>query len=173
GVRAPVTKSVKTLAVREIERNVAKVLCWDIQTEKHHVYLPEHDVTVSQCDDITVLIVAMLLSAAIPARIIKQAWTGAAQEHVLAGGQLENGDWLRMDGSTRKPLGSSHVADDEVWIDPMEPLGAIPDAKAEIIIVAGPFARGGGGGGGHGGGGHAAPHGGGGGGHPHGGGGGS
>jgi hypothetical protein len=126
------------------------------------------------CDDITVLIVAMLLSAAIPARIIKQAWSGAAQEHVLAGGQLENGDWLRMDGSTRKPLGSSHVADDEVWIDPMEPLGAIPDAKAEIIIVAG-VGRGGGGGG-HGGGGrgggggaHAPAHGGGG--HPHGGGG--
>jgi len=40
------------LRVDSIKRDVSTAPCWDIQTDDHHVYLPEHDVTVSQCDDI-------------------------------------------------------------------------------------------------------------------------
>ncbi len=42
----------KILRVRSIERRVTKLPCVDIQTNDHRVYLPEHDVTVSQCDDL-------------------------------------------------------------------------------------------------------------------------
>lgn len=46
----------KLLRVKHIERGVAEVPVWDIQTNDHRVYLPEHDVTVSQCDEIACLI---------------------------------------------------------------------------------------------------------------------
>jgi len=47
-----VEKQEKLLRVSEIERSVGEAPCWDIQTGDHKVYLPEHDVTVSNCDDI-------------------------------------------------------------------------------------------------------------------------
>jgi len=49
-------RAEKCLRVKHIYREVAQVPCWDIQTEDHHVYLPEHDVTVSQCDDLALWI---------------------------------------------------------------------------------------------------------------------
>lgn len=52
-------RSEKTLRVKHIERCVAEAPCWDIQTDDHRVYLPEHDVTVSQCDDIATLTAAL------------------------------------------------------------------------------------------------------------------
>ena len=52
-------RAEKLLRVKRIEREVAAVPCWDIQTEDHHVYLPEHDVTVSQCDDLATWIAAL------------------------------------------------------------------------------------------------------------------
>jgi Putative peptidoglycan binding domain len=39
------------VVVREIQRSHFKAPCWDIQTSDGYVYLPEHDVTVSNCDD--------------------------------------------------------------------------------------------------------------------------
>jgi hypothetical protein len=45
----------KTLRVKRVDHEVAEAPVWDIQTTDHHVYLPEHDVTVSQCDDIATL----------------------------------------------------------------------------------------------------------------------
>ena len=41
----------KLLRVRDIQRNVATVPVWDISTDDHYVYLPQADVTVSNCDD--------------------------------------------------------------------------------------------------------------------------
>jgi hypothetical protein len=49
------------LGVDKIERALMSVPCWDIQTDDHRVYLPECDVTVSQCDDIATLIATMSL----------------------------------------------------------------------------------------------------------------
>jgi hypothetical protein len=48
-------RTEKTLRIKRIDHEVAEAPVWDIQTTDHHVYLPEHDVTVSQCDDISTL----------------------------------------------------------------------------------------------------------------------
>jgi len=50
GVRDP--NRQKLLRVKSITRRAFEMPCWDIQTSDHRVYLPEHDVTVSQCDDL-------------------------------------------------------------------------------------------------------------------------
>lgn len=68
GVRAPSAKGKKLLRVRSIERDVFESPCWDIQTSDHYVYLPEHDVTVSNCEDLASWRVAELLFAGEPAR---------------------------------------------------------------------------------------------------------
>jgi hypothetical protein len=59
GGRTSDGRAEKLLRVKRIDREVAAVPCWDIQTEDHHVYLPEHDVTVSQCDDLALWIGTM------------------------------------------------------------------------------------------------------------------
>jgi hypothetical protein len=41
-----------TLSVFSVKRNIDNVQCYDIQTSDHYVYLPEHDVTVSNCEDL-------------------------------------------------------------------------------------------------------------------------
>lgn len=51
------------LRVREIQREAFTVPCWDIKTDDHRVYLAEHDVTVSQCDDLTIALGSTILSA--------------------------------------------------------------------------------------------------------------
>jgi hypothetical protein len=60
GVREPREKSEKLLRVKEVERDVAEVPCYDIQTSDHYVYLPEHDATVSNCEDLSCWRVAEL-----------------------------------------------------------------------------------------------------------------
>lgn len=47
--------------VRGVEHDLFEAPCWDIQTSDHRVYLPEHDVTVSNCDDMACLIGTMAL----------------------------------------------------------------------------------------------------------------
>jgi hypothetical protein len=51
-IREPRGKSDKLLRVKSIERDIAERPCYDIQTSDHYVYLPEHDVTVSNCEDL-------------------------------------------------------------------------------------------------------------------------
>ena len=58
GVRDPKEKSDKLLRVKRVERAIAEVPCWDIQTSDHYVYLPEHDITVSNCEDLACILVA-------------------------------------------------------------------------------------------------------------------
>jgi hypothetical protein len=48
------------LRIRSIDREVSSAPCWDIQTSDNRVYLPEYDVTVSQCDDLTIAYIACL-----------------------------------------------------------------------------------------------------------------
>lgn len=47
------------LRVKTVEHRVLNRPCWDIQTDDHRVYLPVHDVTVSNCDDIACFIGAL------------------------------------------------------------------------------------------------------------------
>jgi hypothetical protein len=49
----------KRLRVKDIVRGLSEEMTYDLQTTDHKVYLPEHDVTVSNCDDATILLAAL------------------------------------------------------------------------------------------------------------------
>jgi hypothetical protein len=51
---------VSNPTITRIDRNSYEVECFDIQTADHYVYLPEHDVTVSNCEDLACYRVAEL-----------------------------------------------------------------------------------------------------------------
>jgi hypothetical protein len=57
--RLGIRGKAKKLRVKQLDLDVFKAPCWDIQTSDHRVYLPEHDVTVSNCDDIATFIGAL------------------------------------------------------------------------------------------------------------------
>lgn len=93
------TRTTKSwmLRVRLIERDVATLPCWDIQTDDHRVYLPEHDVTVSQCDDLVTLLGACFLSVGLNTMVVGHAY-GASKNisHVLTAVRVD-GRWLYAD----------------------------------------------------------------------------
>lgn len=121
GVRQPSEgRASKTLMVRSIERAVKKVPCWDIETEDHYVYLAEHDVTVSNCDDLSTALATVTILAGIPTQFVEQHFDGAAQDHILIAVQDESGTWLKVDPSTDWPVGRSATATKETWIDPLQ-----------------------------------------------------
>jgi hypothetical protein len=85
--------------------------CWDIQTSDNRVYLAEHDVTVSQCDDLTVafgsavLAPIMYLAAAesvgAQAAVVGHAYGKDKMiEHVL-GAIYDEGKWWYADPSVK------------------------------------------------------------------------
>lgn len=51
----------KLLRVKSV-RPAGAAPCWDIQTSDHYVYLPEADVTVSNCDDYAITLGSLLMS---------------------------------------------------------------------------------------------------------------
>lgn len=96
------------LRVRAIHRAIRTTPCWDIQTDDHRVYLPEHDVTVSQCDDLTVLLAAACLSVGIDTLIVGHGYNGARQlAHVLCAVHIE-GKWHYADASIYNGNGDHH-----------------------------------------------------------------
>jgi hypothetical protein len=133
----------KQLAVRSISRAVRKVSCWDVQTSDHYVYLPEHDVTVSNCDDLVVALGSLFMASGVPARIVKQTFGAADQEHVTTQFQTEGGDWVYADACVKdQPLGWHAPASEEVMIDPLDAaaigmVAGTPDA--EFIGVGRPM----------------------------------
>lgn len=104
-------KKAKSLKVKSVDHAVYDAPCWDIQTDDHRVYLPEHDVTVSNCDDITILYAAALCSVGIYTMIVGHGYNGDGDiGHVLAAGYDGRGQWLRgdpsaPDGKPPLPLG--------------------------------------------------------------------
>ena len=97
-------KREKTLRIRSIERSVAEVPTWDIQTDDHYVYLPSADATVSNCDDLSALICALLIAAGHQCRVVTVAfrnmfYKGQRQySHVFA--QVKepySGEWITLD----------------------------------------------------------------------------
>jgi hypothetical protein len=108
--------------VRSIERAVRKIPCWDISTDDHYVYLPEHDVTVSNCDEASITLAAACLCIGIPAAIV-----GSSQRepvdlptHVFMAFQDDLGDWVRMDGTTKLAVGRTVPHMREWWFEPGE-----------------------------------------------------
>jgi hypothetical protein len=89
------------------------------------------------CDDLTIALGSAVLSLAIPVVIVKQSFGRDNQEHVLMAFQDESGNWVYADPSTNLPLGRAPNAVEEVWVDPMGPIGALPEAHAEIVTLGG------------------------------------
>jgi hypothetical protein len=117
------SRNEKTLAVRSIERAVKKVPCWDIQTDDHKVYLPEHDVTVSNCDDVSVALGTLLAALGMEVRVVRQIFGGGAQQHVLIEVKDEHGKWLAADPSSRTmPVGRKAPAVKETYCSPWDPV---------------------------------------------------
>jgi hypothetical protein len=107
--------------VKGVERKSAIVECFDIQTTDHYVYLPEHRVVVSQCDDLVVAYGSACLSVGIPVQVIGQSFReGQPPSHVMCAIQCTREDrWLKVDPSTDKPVGEYVFAVKEWTIDPM------------------------------------------------------
>jgi len=62
--------ATKMLRVKEIVRNAAVARCYDIATDDHYVYLPEHDVTVSNCDDLALAIATSCMTIGARAQFV-------------------------------------------------------------------------------------------------------
>lgn len=106
--------------VHSIERAVRKVPCWDISTDDHYVYLPEHDVTVSNCDEASILLTAVMLALGIPAMIVGSSHKEPfdTPTHVFMAFQDEFKNWIRMDGTTKHQVGKTPHHAREWWIEP-------------------------------------------------------
>lgn len=96
GVRDPKGKSEKLLRVKEVAENVSEAPCYDIQTSDHYVYLPEHDVTVSNCEDLACWRAAELQAqgiAAHPVFVWRKMQNGSHLYHIVVrwpDGRLED-----------------------------------------------------------------------------------
>ena len=108
------------LFVKSIERAVRKVPCWDITTDDHYVYLPEHDVVVSNCDEASITLAAAMLCIGIPVMIIGSSHKEPydVPTHVFMAFQDELNDWVRMDGTTQHPVGQVAPHAREWWVEP-------------------------------------------------------
>jgi hypothetical protein len=75
--------AVKLLRVKVIERDVEEMPVYDITTEDHYVYLPEADVTVSNCDGHNILGATLLaLNGIQPKLRVTTANRGEEEGHV-------------------------------------------------------------------------------------------
>lgn len=91
------------LRVKEVHRNAFSYPCWDITTDDHRVYLPEHDVTVSQCDGLVVLLAACLLAVGVYCMVAGHSYNGDTLiSHVLVKAYYD-GDWHYADPSPLIP----------------------------------------------------------------------
>lgn len=70
GVRFPGPMADKKLRVKSIESTDETAPCYDITTDDHFVYLPEHDVTVSQCDDQVIVLTSLFESIRLPWKLV-------------------------------------------------------------------------------------------------------
>jgi hypothetical protein len=123
--------------VTGIRRAATTVPCWDIQTSDHYVYLPEYDVTVSNCDGLSVALGTATMSIGIPTVIVKQSFGYGQQQHVLIAVQDENGAWLYADPSTRMPVGSAAHATSEERFDPMDEMSVSTGLSGNEIVTLG------------------------------------
>lgn len=124
--RVAADSSAWQLRVKSIEREVVTEPVWDISTDDHYVYLPEHDVTVSNCDDIGILLASAHLAVGIPFRFkVIQTVDSPEPNHIYGIVGLPRANpkrWIAVDGSLAKPYGweapASMVA--KKWIFPAE-----------------------------------------------------
>lgn len=116
----PVNEEIR---VSKIHRMNSMSYCYDIQTSDHFIYLPEFDVTVSNCDDLLVAYGSGTSSVGIPTWVVGQSFDQSKViTHVLAGIEDRDGNRYRVDPSSKWPVGEYAMATHEEWIDPLSPL---------------------------------------------------
>ena len=119
-VRAPRGKIEKKLRVRSVSKAVTTVPCYDISTSDHYVYLAEHDVTVSNCDDLVIAYASAMMSIGVETKIVAASYGTPMATHVLCAVLDESGNWLKVDPSSSKySVGQSYPAVREWWVDPI------------------------------------------------------
>jgi hypothetical protein len=130
-------KDFSVRRVVSVAHDVGEARCYDITTEDGFVYLPEYDVTVSNCDDMVILMGSTLMSVGIPTKVLKQMFSGGGQEHVLVLGQDDNGSWFPIDASTDLPIGQKYPASEEWTMDPSNPsmIGLHGAPEAEFVGI--------------------------------------
>lgn len=79
--RDPINTNKKFIRVRSIDREILHLPVYDISTEDHYVYLPEADVTVSNCDEHVVLNSTLAILNGIPAQIRATSPTRWGKNH--------------------------------------------------------------------------------------------
>jgi hypothetical protein len=102
-------RAEKLLRVLSVDRQVVSVPTYHLTTDDHYVYLPEADVTVSQCDDGSILLAAMVkqLGYQVKLRVVR---THGAPDwdhiYVVAGLPPTNPKkWFPLDASLEKTAG--------------------------------------------------------------------
>lgn len=101
-VRGAGARADKVLRVKEIVRDLPAEPVWDIQTSDHKVYLPEYDVTVSNCDDMTIAFATLLKAVGfetVYARIVSMQ--GETWDHIYPIVVLPNGKRLVLDATEK------------------------------------------------------------------------
>lgn len=130
-------RNVPQVAVISLTRDVATVPCWDIETSDHYVFLPDFNVTVSQCDDLSVALGSATLSLGIPTAVVKQDFGVGQQQHVLIAVEDEQGNWLPADPSTTMPVGQSATAKSETYYNPMDQNSHATGTSGADIVTLG------------------------------------
>ena len=135
----PGTLANRALITRKIDRSVRKVPCWDITTEDHYVYLPEHDVTVSNCDDGAAVLGWLATAYGIPVRLLIQHFN-TNTDHVLLEFQDDDGSWLAADFSNynfeNNPVGWAPQCESDYRIDPFDSDNLAMAGAREVEFVA-------------------------------------
>jgi hypothetical protein len=112
--------NLRSTRIVSIHRSIGEADCFDVTTEDGYVYLPEHDVTVSNCDDASITLAAAFLCIGIPASIIGSSHKDPLDvpTHVFTAFQDELGGWVKVDGTTQRPVGSVAPHAREWWFEP-------------------------------------------------------
>jgi len=117
--------------VRLVETKITMVACWDITTDDGRVYLPANDVTVSQCDDLTI---------ALGSAIVLDIMMLASAESVGAKAAVV-GHAYGPDRMIEHVLGAIYDPNDNLWyyVDPslkdVEFGGCRPFTRERVYLV--------------------------------------
>jgi hypothetical protein len=95
----PALRVPKVLRVDDIERDVVTESCWDIETDDHHVYLPEHDVTVQNCDDMAQMAATMAMQIGREVELVALGFAPGSLSHVgVRVKEPKSSQWIWLDG---------------------------------------------------------------------------
>lgn len=92
-------RSEKLLRVAEVMHELTEAPCYDIETESGYVYLPEHDVTVHNCDEIAAMAATMLLQVGREVELVALGFEPRSLSHVgVRAREPKSRRWIWIDG---------------------------------------------------------------------------